>query len=82
MLIRLLRKFLGPYRRTLLLVLALTLVQVTCTLILPTLNADIIDKGVLTGDTDYIWRLGGVMLSTPILWRSFASCARKNIAST
>ena len=51
MLIRLLRKFLGPYRRTLLIVLALTLVQVTCTLILPTLNADIIDKGVLTGDT-------------------------------
>jgi len=75
MLIRLLRKFLGPYRRTLLLVLALTLVQVTCTLILPTLNADIIDKGVLTGDTDYIWRLGGVMLAITLVQVLFAIAA-------
>jgi ATP-binding cassette subfamily B protein len=75
MLIRLLRKFLGPYRRTLLVVLALTLVQVTCTLILPTLNADIIDKGVLTGDTAYIWRLGGVMLAITLVQVLFAIAA-------
>src|SRR6478752_10370592 len=75
MLIRLLRKFLGPYRRTLLLVLALTFVQVTCTLILPTLNADIIDKGVLTGDTDYIWKLGGVMLGVTVVQVAFAIAA-------
>src|SRR4029079_5761861 len=75
MLIRLLRKFLGPYRRTLLLVLALTLVQVTCTLILPTLNADIIDKGVLTGDTDYIWRLVGVMPAITLVQVLFAIAA-------
>ena len=75
MLIRLLRKFLGPYRRTLYLVLALTVVQVTCTLILPTLNADIIDKGVLTGDTAYIWRLGGVMLAITLVQVMFAIAA-------
>jgi ATP-binding cassette, subfamily B, multidrug efflux pump len=67
MLIRLLRKFLGPYRRTLYLVLALTFVQVMCTLFLPTLNADIIDKGVLTGDTGYIMRIGGGMLAVTLL---------------
>ena len=38
---------------------ALTFVQTMCTLLLPALNADIIDKGVLTGDTGYIWRHGG-----------------------
>ena len=31
-------------------------------LYLPTLNADIIDKGVATGDTGYIWRMGAFML--------------------
>ena len=41
-----------------------------CTLYLPTLNADIIDKGVITGDTDYIWRTGGLMLV------DHASCRR------
>ena len=45
-----------------------------CTLILPTLNADIIDKGVLTGDTDYIWRIGGVMLLITFVQVAFAIC--------
>ena len=31
-------------------------------LFLPTLMADIIDKGVVTGDIAYIWRIGIVML--------------------
>jgi ATP-binding cassette subfamily B protein len=75
MLIRLLRRFLGPYRRTLLLVLALTFVQVICTLFLPTLNADIIDNGVLTGDTGYIWRVGGLMLAVTLVQVVFAIAA-------
>src|SRR4029450_1340022 len=75
MLIRLLRRFLGPYRRTLLLVLALTFVQVMCTLFLPTLNADIIDNGVIPGDTEYIWRLGGVMLAVTLVQVAFAIAA-------
>ena len=31
-------------------------------LFLPTLMADIIDKGVVVGDTPYIWKIGGIML--------------------
>ena len=71
-LLRLLRTFLGRYRKQLLVVFGLTLVQVACTLILPTLNADIIDKGILTGDTDYIWRLGGIMLIVTLVQVVFA----------
>jgi ATP-binding cassette subfamily B protein len=75
MLLRLLRRFLGRYRKLLALVVALTFVQVMCTLLLPSLNADIIDKGVLTGDTDYIWRIGGVMLAVTLVQVVFAITA-------
>ncbi|MGZ6975574.1 MAG: ABC transporter ATP-binding protein [Acidimicrobiia bacterium] len=74
-LLRLLRTFLGRYKKPLLAVVALTLVQVTCTLTLPTLNADIIDKGVLTGNTDYIWKVGGVMLLITFVQVAFAIAA-------
>ncbi|HEX5496876.1 MAG TPA: ABC transporter ATP-binding protein, partial [Mycobacteriales bacterium] len=62
MLIRLLRTHLHPYRGAIAVVVVLQLVQTLATLYLPTLNADIIDKGVITGDTGYIVRTGGVML--------------------
>jgi ATP-binding cassette, subfamily B, multidrug efflux pump len=62
MLIRLLRTYLRPYRGAITAVCVLQLVQTLATLFLPTLNADIIDNGVITGDTGYIMRLGGVML--------------------
>jgi ATP-binding cassette subfamily B protein len=62
MLIRLLRTFLRPYRRAITAVAVLQLVQTLATLYLPTLNADIIDNGVITGDTHYILRTGGIML--------------------
>jgi ATP-binding cassette, subfamily B, multidrug efflux pump len=61
-LIRLLRVHLRPYRRDLQLVVVLQLVQTLATLFLPTLNADIIDNGVITGNTHYILRTGGLML--------------------
>jgi ABC-type multidrug transport system fused ATPase/permease subunit len=62
-LIRLLRShLLRPYRTTLLIVLALQSVQAIASLYLPSLNADIIDKGIVAGDTGYIWRTGGFML--------------------
>jgi ATP-binding cassette subfamily B protein len=61
-LIRLLRVHLRPYRRDLQLVVLLQLVQTLATLYLPTLNADIIDKGVILGDIHYILRIGGFML--------------------
>jgi ATP-binding cassette subfamily B protein len=59
---RLLITYLRPYRRQLVVVVALLLVQSIATLFLPTLNADIIDDGVAKGDTDVILSLGGQML--------------------
>jgi ATP-binding cassette subfamily B protein len=60
--IRLLRRYLAPYRGRIVLVLALLLVQAIGNLYLPTLNGDIINEGVAKGDTDYILRVGGLML--------------------
>ena len=66
MLIRLLRSHLRPYRRQLLWVVVLQALQATAGLYLPRLNAHIIDKGVATGDTGYIWRTGGIMLAATL----------------
>jgi ATP-binding cassette, subfamily B, multidrug efflux pump len=62
-LIRVLRTYLRPYRGPITLVVALQLVQTLATLYLPTLNADIIDNGVVRGDIGYIMHTGGVMLA-------------------
>src|SRR5699024_2015349 len=45
----------------------LQLVAILATLYLPSLNADIIDNGVATGDTGYIWRVGGLMLAVAMV---------------
>ncbi|HEY8952802.1 MAG TPA: ABC transporter ATP-binding protein [Candidatus Dormibacteraeota bacterium] len=66
MLIRLLRTYLRPYTRPLLAVVALQLVSTMANLYLPSLNADIIDKGVAKGDTGYILSTGGWMLVVTI----------------
>ena len=62
MLTLLLRTRLGPYRRPLLAVVVLQLIGTIASLYLPSLNAQIIDRGIATGDTGLILRLGGVML--------------------
>jgi ATP-binding cassette subfamily B protein len=67
MLVRLLREQLRPYSGAVSAVVALQLVQTLATLYLPSLNADIIDDGVATGDTGAIMRLGGVMLAVSLL---------------
>jgi ATP-binding cassette subfamily B multidrug efflux pump len=67
MLIRLLRAYLRPYRKAIMAVVVLQLVQSLATLYLPTLNADIIDRGVITGDTHYIIRTGGIMLAVTVV---------------
>jgi len=61
MLIKLTR-FLKPFQLPIYLVLGLVLLQSLSELYLPTLMADIVDKGVVTGDTNYIWKIGGFML--------------------
>ena len=69
---RLLRTHLGPYRKLLAIIMVLQAVQTAAALTLPTLNADIIDNGVLQGDSAYIWRIGGVMLGFSLLQIIFA----------
>jgi ATP-binding cassette subfamily B multidrug efflux pump len=59
---RLLRTYLAPYRVQLTAVIALLLVQAIANLYLPDLNADIINRGVATGDMRHILVVGGWML--------------------
>ena len=66
MLLRLLRTHLRPYTGLLVCVLVLQFAEVMASLYLPTLNADIIDKGVATGDSGYIWRMGAFMLGVSL----------------
>ena len=67
MLISLLRRHLPPYSRPVAIVTVLLLVQSIANLYLPNLNADIINNGVSKGDTDYIWRIGALMLVVTLL---------------
>jgi ATP-binding cassette subfamily B multidrug efflux pump len=67
MLIRLLRAYLRPYRKAVAAIVVLQLVQSLAALYLPTLNADIIDQGVITGDTRYILHIGAIMLAVSVV---------------
>ncbi len=67
MLLRLLRLYLGRYRGALIAVLVLQAFQASAGLYLPSLNASIIDKGVASGDTGYIWSTGAVMVAVTLL---------------
>jgi len=59
---RLIFTHLKPYWRELLAVLVLQVLATAMSLYLPNLNAQIIDDGVVKGDTDLIWRSGALML--------------------
>jgi ATP-binding cassette subfamily B protein len=59
---RLLRVHLRPYTGALTVVVALQLIATMASLYLPSLNADIIDRGVATGDTGFILSTGAWML--------------------
>jgi ATP-binding cassette subfamily B protein len=67
MLLRILREHLRPYRSLIAVIVALQLVGGIASLYLPSLNADIIDNGVVRGDTGYILRIGGWMLAVSLL---------------
>ena len=66
MLIKLLREYLRPYTRWLWAIVALQLLGTVAALYLPSLNADIIDNGVVKGDTGYILSTGGWMLTVSL----------------
>ncbi|WP_405525167.1 ABC transporter ATP-binding protein/permease [Streptomyces canus] len=67
MLIRLLRTYLRPYKKSITLLVLLQFLQTCATLYLPTLNADIIDNGVVNGDTGYILSFGALMIGISLV---------------
>ncbi len=72
MLTRLLKINLRPYRGSLAIVIVLQAIQTAATLTLPTLNADIIDNGIVKNDTSYILKVGAVMLGVTLVQVVFA----------
>lgn len=75
-------RFLRPYRLAVVAILALTLLQVLSELMLPTLMADIVDEGVLTGNTAIIWSMGVRMLGVAALGVMFSVAASYYAART
>ena len=75
MLRKLLGSHLAPYKRSLLLIVVLQTVQTTAALTLPTINAKIIDEGVLPGNVSYIWKWGGVMVVFALIQVVFSIAA-------
>jgi ATP-binding cassette subfamily B protein len=66
MLGKLLVRYLKTYKWWLAAVLVFQFASAMASLYLPRLNADIIDKGVATGDTGYIWSNGVLMLGVAL----------------
>lgn len=67
MLGKLLVRYLRPAWALIIAVVVFQLAQSIASLLLPTLNADIIDNGVVVGDIPYIWETGGVMLAVSLV---------------
>ena len=67
MLIRLLRTYLAPYQRPITGLLVLSIAGTMAALLLPSLNAAIIDEGVAKGDVAFIWRTGRMMLAVSLV---------------
>ncbi|KOU56837.1 multidrug ABC transporter ATPase [Streptomyces sp. MMG1533] len=61
------RTYLRPYKKPITLLVLLQFLQTCATLYLPTLNADIIDSGVVKGDTGYILSFGAVMIGISLV---------------
>jgi len=55
-------KFLKPYTLPVISALILIFIQSIAELFLPSLMANIVDKGIVNGDTPYIIRIGGLMM--------------------
>ncbi len=60
-------KFLKPYWWQVIVLVLSTALQVWTTLRLPALMADIINNGIVPGDTDYIWMIGLRMIGLAIV---------------
>lgn len=60
-------KYLRPYRGRAILMLFLLFGQVLGTLYIPTLTAAIVNQGIVTGNVNEVWRIGGAMLAVAVL---------------
>lgn len=67
MLLKLIVRFLKPHWPLIVGVVVFQLAQSIASLYLPSLNADIIDNGIATGDTGYILMIGAVMLGITLV---------------
>ncbi|WP_205323613.1 ABC transporter ATP-binding protein [Glycomyces sp. YM15] len=65
--VRLLAEYLRPHRRTLAITVALQIAGTIASLYVPTLNADLVNHGVATGDTGYVLRHGAFMLAVTVV---------------
>lgn len=55
-------RYLKKYTAYIIAIIVLVFIQVMCNLYLPTLMSDIVDKGLVNKDMNYIWKTGGYML--------------------
>lgn len=62
-----LANYLKPYARLIVLAVLLLLVQATCDLALPDYMSDIVNKGIVNGDTGYILKVGLQMLGVALV---------------
>src|SRR5688572_462985 len=74
-LIALMRRLLADHKPAVTAIILLQLVQAAANLLLPTVNAAIIDDGIVAGQTDVISRLGAVMAVIAILQAAAAVAA-------
>lgn len=67
MLLKLSWQYLKDYRLSIFLIFVLQILQALMGLTLPTLNADIIDRGILYADVSYVWKIGTLMLGLTVM---------------
>ena len=60
-------KYMRPYRGRAIIMLILLFLQVLGTLYVPTLTANIVNRGIVAGDIEQVFRTGGFMLAVAIL---------------
>ncbi len=58
--------YLKPFKWEMIGCLVFVVLQSLADLMLPTLNSDIVDKGIMARNTDYIWRHGAIMLAVAL----------------
>ena len=68
---RLMLRYLGPYRRDFVLAAICVFVEGTLELIIPFLTASLIDEGVMAHDLSVVWARGGQMLACGLVALAF-----------